>query len=326
MKKLLILLTVLIACVACFSSCGLIDSIIPCNHKETVTDAAVASTCTETGLTEGSHCAKCGEVVVAQQTVPALGHSEVIDAAVAATCAEDGFTTGVRCSVCNTTIIAQEVVPASHNYGEWIDATDPDCFFDGEQTRICSVCEYVDTQELAKLEHSFVQNEETKLYACEYCDARIFAGHLYAAIDEVYTWYGAYKRCEEIGGHLATITSDAEQSLITEIMETSAFPIYWIGGIKNTSGWEWITGEDFIYTNWIPRMPDNSGGIEGFINIYSNVATEATGGWNDLDAAHSNHPYALYNSQAGFVCEWNLDIVEDKHYFTEWEITTEATC
>jgi hypothetical protein len=38
-----------------------------------VTDAAVAATCTETGLTEGSHCSRCDEKV-AQEVVAALGH------------------------------------------------------------------------------------------------------------------------------------------------------------------------------------------------------------------------------------------------------------
>ena len=38
-----------------------------------MTDAAVAPTCTETGLTEGSHCTRCN-YKVAQETVSALGH------------------------------------------------------------------------------------------------------------------------------------------------------------------------------------------------------------------------------------------------------------
>ncbi len=42
-----------------------------------VVDKAVAPTCTETGLTEGSHCETCGEVIVAQEVVAALGHTEV---------------------------------------------------------------------------------------------------------------------------------------------------------------------------------------------------------------------------------------------------------
>lgn len=39
-----------------------------------VVDKAVAATCTETGLTEGSHCSVCGKVFVSQETVDALGH------------------------------------------------------------------------------------------------------------------------------------------------------------------------------------------------------------------------------------------------------------
>ena len=39
-----------------------------------VDDAAVAPTCTETGLTAGSHCTRCDHKV-AQEEVPATGHS-----------------------------------------------------------------------------------------------------------------------------------------------------------------------------------------------------------------------------------------------------------
>lgn len=40
-----------------------------------VVDEAVAPTCTETGLTEGSHCDVCGAVIVAQKVVEANGHA-----------------------------------------------------------------------------------------------------------------------------------------------------------------------------------------------------------------------------------------------------------
>ena len=41
-----------------------------------VKDAAVAPSCTEPGLSKGTHCSVCGEVIVAQQVVPATGHKD----------------------------------------------------------------------------------------------------------------------------------------------------------------------------------------------------------------------------------------------------------
>ena len=42
-----------------------------------VIDAAIAATCTADGLTEGSHCTACGEVLTAQEPIPATGHTYV---------------------------------------------------------------------------------------------------------------------------------------------------------------------------------------------------------------------------------------------------------
>ncbi|MBR3552097.1 MAG: hypothetical protein IKN72_01775 [Clostridia bacterium] len=64
-------------------------------------DAAVAPTCTETGLTEGKHCSVCGEAFVVQDVVPATGnHTTELVGAKEATATEDGYTGDEVCSVC----------------------------------------------------------------------------------------------------------------------------------------------------------------------------------------------------------------------------------
>ncbi len=69
-----------------------------------VTDKAVEPSCTETGLTEGSHCDVCGEVFVAQEVVPVVEHTDgevVVENAVGATCGEPGtYEDVVYCTVC----------------------------------------------------------------------------------------------------------------------------------------------------------------------------------------------------------------------------------
>ncbi|MBR4742608.1 MAG: InlB B-repeat-containing protein, partial [Oscillospiraceae bacterium] len=103
-----------------------------------VTDAAVAPTCTETGLTEGSHCSVCNEVIVAQEVVPATGHTPVTDAAVAPTCTETGLTEGSHCSVCKEVIVAQEVVPATGHVWSEANYTWSEDNGSVTATRVCS--------------------------------------------------------------------------------------------------------------------------------------------------------------------------------------------
>ena len=78
-----------------------------------VVDPPVESTCTSTGLTEGSHCEICGVVLTEQKPTQEKNHTVVMDAPKAATCTAPGLKgNGMHCGVCGTVLLAQEEIPA----------------------------------------------------------------------------------------------------------------------------------------------------------------------------------------------------------------------
>ncbi|MBQ9107812.1 MAG: hypothetical protein IJY49_03205 [Clostridia bacterium] len=132
------------------------DNYVVSKHTEVV-DAAVAPTCTATGLTEGKHCSACGEVLVAQTVVDALGHDEVNHEAKAPTCEEIGWDAYVTCSRCDYTTYAEKA-KLGHDYESTV--TDPTCTAGGYTTHTCSVCgdTYTDNETEAKGHTEVIDN------------------------------------------------------------------------------------------------------------------------------------------------------------------------
>ena len=105
-----------------------------------VIDEAVEATCKETGLTEGSHCSVCKEIIKQQKTIDKLEHNYV-----------DGI-----CTVCNTKDpdYKEEHV---HTESDWIIVEESTCTKEGKKQKECTSCkEVISVETIEKTNHTKV--------------------------------------------------------------------------------------------------------------------------------------------------------------------------
>ena len=172
------------------------------NNHQPETDTAVAPTCTQTGLTEGSHCTRegCGKTIVEQQVVKALGHTfENYTFNNDATCTQDGTETAkcIRygkggCSEEHTRTVEGSKLP--HSFLNYVYDNNATCLQDGTETAKCRDCDATDTKPAigTKLGHAPVVDPavaptctKTGLTAgshCGRCSATLTAQQIVAAL------------------------------------------------------------------------------------------------------------------------------------------------
>ena len=98
-------------------------------------------------------------------------------------------------------------------------------------------------------------------------------------------WTQARNMCEADGGHLATITSAPENNLLRSLTIKNDPGVLeggpYIGGTCVGLPWGqfyWITGEPFVYTNWLYGAPNGS---QGETEQYLQFWRWSDLGWND---------------------------------------------
>ena len=107
-----------------------------------------------------------------------------------------------------------------------------------------------------------------------------------------WTWYEAKADAEARGGHLATITSEAEWMAVTNMFGTNLWHC-WLGGTdeEGEGVWKWVTGEQWKYSCWALNEPNNTNtGIENYLegSYYASPLL-----WNDRAGAINNPRYLL---------------------------------
>ena len=149
-------------------------------------------------------------------------------------------------------------------------------------------------------------------FICEYDNAtsslkptvtKSFGGHKYELYNIHTSWNQAYKICEDLGGHLVTISTKEENDFVMNLSKDSVNKAMWLGGADYGSEgkWYWVTAEPFSYTNWSTNEPNNSGEKEHYLNMW------ITGDWNDM-------PLDGGNNSLAFVCEYEDFKVNETTY------------
>ena len=130
----------------------------------------------------------------------------------------------------------------------------------------------------------------------------------YELVPGTCTWEEANQRCQQMGGHLATITSQAELDEIIALAEQNDCKYVWLGGYTsydyngNVFG-HWVTGEDFSFQYWgdgQPSRQDLDGTPEWYIMLWY---VHGEWRWND----QRNDPAAVskaLNQNMCFICEY----------------------
>jgi hypothetical protein len=135
-------------------------------------------------------------------------------------------------------------------------------------------------------------------------------GHWYEKISTVMSWDAHKENAEHLGGHLATITSAAENSVVWNLGD---WPIVcWLGGRApagegcNPAAWTWVTGEPWSYAPWAVAEPSECQ------EVFLTFLTEAQ--WNNGYPAPG---VAVYEYSADCNSNGIIDYGEIRNGFVE---------
>lgn len=98
------------------------------------------------------------------------------------------------------------------------------------------------------------------------------------------SWAVSESEAVALGGHLATINNDAENTFVYNAFQPAGAPrrLLWIGytAVGTGNDFAWVNGENSAFTNWAPGEPNSLNNNEDFVALYYNGHSQG-GRWND---------------------------------------------
>lgn len=123
-----------------------------------------------------------------------------------------------------------------------------------------------------------------------------FDGNTYQFVEGEVSWDFASAACSDSGGYLVTVTSQEENNFLISLADGRDA---WSGGKQPlgqsspSTGWQWVTGETWSFTNWHDGEPNDNNNIEGDEEPVAQencLEFRTDGSWND-DECVDPHNY-----------------------------------
>lgn len=151
-----------------------------------------------------------------------------------------------------------------------------------------------------KVNQQFIRGNRIELLNIEIDpNAFEYGGHHYMVYQGVAsTFENAKEYCENLGGHLAVINNEEENTAIFNYMRNLGVENAYFGysDAENEGAWKWY-GDESRYTNWHQNEPNSENSHEDYAMFYYKYND---GTWNDGDFGGNT-----VNGGTNFICEWD---------------------
>ena len=303
-------------------------------HANIVTDEAKAPTCTETGLTEGKHCSVCNKVLVAQETIDALGHTE----------GEKQYTLPefgcpcemeriyvINCTVCGTPVKNGVDDPTGHSYTNYVlaerDPNTPICEHIPIEVAECDNCDCFNCLDTRVIGVAPGHRYEATVVEPT-CTKGGYTEHLCAACGDSYTTDPTEAKGHSFADGECTVCHEPDPNYTTLIyfqnnwLWSDVRVYYWFEDGTNNAAWPGKSigaiENDGTYDIYMAEIP---AGVEGV--IFNGIKNDGSGTLDQTPNITPPHKgcvcYYMTWNNGNAVGSWEYHIYRN-------EITKEPTC